>query len=55
MVCISAEIAVAAVVGSLEEKIGSCLIQNGIQIIIVIGGKYPELLGDLLFRGTLFV
>lgn len=43
MLCISAEIPVTALVGSLEEGIVLCLIRNGIQVILVIeGGKYQN-------------
>lgn len=39
MVCISAEIPVTALVGSLEERIVLCLIQNG---IVIEGRKYQN-------------
>lgn len=43
MVYISAEIPITALVGSLEERIVLCLIQNGIQVILVIeGGRYQN-------------
>lgn len=43
MVCISAEIPVTPLVGSLEERIVLCLIQKGIQVIIVVeAGRYQN-------------